>query len=73
MRLGVVSNGHSIGRKLILAIARLVMGVRPPDVVRTLFYKPAFFGDHHSAWTNRVMRGLSPWTVGEREIFAAFT
>jgi hypothetical protein len=73
MRLRVVEHGHAIGRKLILIIARLMTGYRQPDVVRTLFYKPGFFGDAHSAWTNRVMRGQSPWTVGEREIFAAFT
>jgi hypothetical protein len=73
MRLPIVRTGHSIGRKIILGIARLMMGVKPPDVVRTLFYRPKFFGDPHSAWTNQVMRGPSQWTVGEREIFAAFT
>jgi len=73
MRLGIVATGHSIGRKLILVIARLMMGTKPPDVVKTLFYRPKFFGDPHSAWTNQVLRGPSQWTVGERELFAAFT
>jgi hypothetical protein len=73
MRLGIVESGHSIGRKLILLIARIMMGAKPPGVVRTLFYRPSFFGDHHSAWTNAVMRGSSEWSIGERELFAAFT
>ena len=73
MRLAIVDNGHSIGRKLILFVSRFMMGTKPPGVVKTLFYRPDFFGDHHSAWTNQVMRGPSEWSVGERELFAAFT
>ena len=73
MRLGVVENGHSLGRKLILLIMRIMMGSWAPGVVRTLFYRPQFFGDHHAAWTNQVMRGPSEWSIGERELFAAFT
>jgi hypothetical protein len=73
MRIAKLEHGHSLGRKLILFAARLMMGAKPPDVVRTLFYRPQFFGDHQSAWTNQVMRGPSEWTIGERELFAAFT
>jgi hypothetical protein len=73
MRLPIVENGHTLPRKLILFLSRLSMGVKPPDVVKTLFYRPELFGDHHSAWTNQVMRGPSQWSVGERELFAAFT
>lgn len=73
MRLGVVDHGHTLGRKALLFVARLMMGAKVPGVVKTLFYRPGFFGDHQSAWTNQVMRGPSAWTVGERELFAAFT
>lgn len=73
MRLQIVDHGHTIGRKVILFAARFMMKAKPPDVVRTLFYRPGFFGGPHSAWTNQVMRGPSPWSIAERELFAAFT
>ncbi len=50
----------------------LVSGHRAPDVVRTLRYRRHVFGGPHSAHTQAVMRGPSEWSVGERELFAAF-
>jgi hypothetical protein len=54
------------------AFIRMVSGYRAPDVVRTLRYRPSFFGAAHGAHTQAAMRGASAWSVGEREIFAAF-
>lgn len=54
-----------------LGVMRIVAG-HAPGVVRTLFYRKAFFGRPFSELTQQVMRGPSPWTVGERELFAAF-
>ena len=71
MRLQKVHAGHRIGQKLLLGVMRLVAG-HAPGVVRTLFYRKEYFGDTFSALTQQVMRGPSPWTVGERETFAAF-
>jgi hypothetical protein len=45
----------------------------PPDVVRTMNYRSGFFGGPCSALLQSVMRGPSEWTVGERELFAAYT
>ena len=73
MRLARLENGHSIGRKALLLLVRVMTRTRPPDVVRTLFYRPDFFGNSMSAWTNAILRGPSEWSVGERELFAAFT
>jgi hypothetical protein len=73
MRLKVVERGHRLATKVLFAVIRLVSGRRAPDIARTLLYRPDFFGRHANAWTHAVMRGPSPWRVGERELFAAFT
>jgi hypothetical protein len=72
MRLNNVERGDGLGSRLLFAFIRVVSGFRAPDVVRTLKYHPAIFGDPHSRHTQAVMRGPSDWTVGERELFAAF-
>jgi len=71
MRLKKVHSGHRLREKAILTIMRLMVG-HAPGVVRTLFYRKEFFGQKFSVLTQQVMRGPSPWSVGEREIFAAF-
>ena len=52
-------------------------GPHAPDealgVVKTLLYRPDRFGGPFSDELDRVMRGPSDWTPGERELFAAFT
>ena len=73
MRLRVVESGHRLSQRLKLLLIRLVGRRRVPDVVKTLLYRPEVFGKPMCAWTQAVMRGPSAWTVGERELFAAFT
>lgn len=73
MRLEAVGHGHRLAQKATLGLIRLLSHRRAPDIVRTLLYRPQLFGRAASAWTQAVMRGPSPWTVGERELFAAFT
>ncbi len=72
MRLGNVERGDSLKLKLMYKVIRLVSGYRAPDVIRTLFYRERFFGAPHAKHTQAVMRGPSDWSVGERELFAAF-
>lgn len=72
MRLQAVERGHRLPQKLMLGMIRVVSGWRVVDIIRTIFYRPEFFGTPISAWTQAVMRGDSPWSVGERELFAAF-
>ena len=73
MRLARVEHGHRLKQKLMLRLIRLLSGRRVPDVVKTLMYRPEFFGRQQCEWTQAVMRGSSDWSVGERELFAAFT
>lgn len=72
MRLQAVERGHRLPQKIIIAMIRLTSGRRVVDIIRTIFYRPEFFGRPISAWTQAVMRGPSPWNVWERELFAAF-
>jgi hypothetical protein len=71
MRLNVVERGR-LADRLLYGVIRTLSGFRAPDVVRTLRYRRAFFGAAHNAHTQAVMRGPSTWSVGERELFAAF-
>ena len=72
MRLRVVEQGQHVGDRLLYGVIRTLSGFRAPDVVRTLRYRARFFGGPHTAHTQAVMRGPSAWTVGERELMAAF-
>ena len=71
MRLQKVHSGHKLGDKLFFTFMNVVAG-HAPGVVRTLRYRKEYFGGPWSDLTQQVMRGPSEWSVGEREIFAAF-
>jgi uncharacterized peroxidase-related enzyme len=72
MRLPRVSRGAGIGHRLKLGAIRLVGGGPPSDVVRLLLYRSEFFGAPMRRYIHGILRGKSEWTVGERELFAAF-
>ena len=72
MRLGKVEKGHRLHQKLILGLIRLRVGERAPDVMRTVMYKPELFGRSFGRYIQQSLRGPSKWSVGERELFAAF-
>ena len=72
MRLDVLDHGHPFTTKALFALIRLVSRHRAPDVVKTLRYRPEFFGSPMSAVFQEVMRGPSEWSVADRELMAAF-
>ena len=72
MRLKNVENGHSLPTRLKLGFMRVMMGTRVPDVIRTILYRPGFFGKHFTALTQTVMRESRHWSAGECELFATF-
>ena len=71
LRLPRVERGEGRSR-LIFAIIRLVSGYRAPDVLRTIFFRRQLFGTPFSQLVQATLRGPSGWSVGEREMFAAF-
>ena len=73
MRLKTVEQGRKLRQKLMLGMMRLVIGARVPDVLRIILHRPQFFGQPYYLWTQAIMRGPSEWSVGQRELFAAFT
>jgi len=72
MRLESVRRGQGIKRWLFPIMGWKIKS-RLPDVMRTLMYRPASFGRAYNEWIQAVMRGPSPWSVWERELFASFT
>ena len=64
MRLEVVESGFERHR--------FPPWVAPSDVARTLTYRPRLFGRPFSRALEDVMRGPSDWSVGERELMAAY-
>jgi len=72
MRLHCLEHGHRVPQKLTMAVIRIVMGRRVPDVIRTLLYRPEFFGRPFSALVHTVLRESGEWSAGECELFAAF-
>lgn len=50
----------------------LVSRTKPDDIARIALYRPGIFGRPFIRLMREVMRGRSDWTVGERELFAAF-
>jgi hypothetical protein len=73
VRLSVVDVGHEPAEAALLDAIRERSGAEPLGVVKTLLYRPELFGRPFSEELDRVMRGPSDWSAGERELFAAFT
>ena len=73
MRLAVVDRGHAPDEAAVLEQIRERSGAEPLGVVKTLLYRPELFGRPFSEELDRVMRGPSEWSPGERELFAGFT
>jgi len=71
VRVPAIDRGHRWPEKALLLVMRLTAGRPAPDVVKTLLYRRDFWGDPYNQVIQRVMRGPSEWSVGERELFAA--
>jgi uncharacterized peroxidase-related enzyme len=70
MRLAVLDHGHRLRTKALLGMIRLVSRQPVVDAVKLAFYRPGFYGG--GPLTNEAMRGPSAWSIGERELMAAY-
>ncbi|MBO2463446.1 carboxymuconolactone decarboxylase family protein [Actinomadura violacea] len=72
MRLDVLNHGYRPGTKLLFAVIRLFSGRPLPDAAKLTFYRPDFYGTRAKEFTHEAMRGPSAWSVGDRELMAAY-
>src|SRR6202789_277857 len=72
MRLRILDSGHGFGTKALFALIRVVSRQPVLDVVKLVKYRSDFYGGPMSAVTQEAMRGPSAWSVGDRELMAAF-
>jgi uncharacterized peroxidase-related enzyme len=70
MRLMILDHGHSLGTKALFAVIRLFSRQPILDVIKLVKYRPDFYRAQEI--TQEAMRGPSGWSVGDRELMAAF-
>jgi AhpD family alkylhydroperoxidase len=72
VRLAILDSGHSFGTKALFALIRAVSRLPVLDVIKLARYRADFYGKPMQAVTHEAMRGASKWSVGDRELMAAF-
>ena len=70
MRLAILDHGHRLRTKALLAMIRLASRQPVVDAVKVALYRPDFYAA--GELTHEAMRGPSEWSVGDRELMAAF-
>jgi uncharacterized peroxidase-related enzyme len=72
MRLTILNSGYGLGTKVLFAVIRAVSGRSLPDAAKLVYYRPEFYGAPMKELTHEAMRGPSAWSVGDRELMAAY-
>ncbi|HEX5191183.1 MAG TPA: carboxymuconolactone decarboxylase family protein [Solirubrobacteraceae bacterium] len=72
MRPAILEHGYGLGPRLLFRLIRLASGRRLPDAARITFYRSDFYGNPAKKLTQAAMRGDSAWSVGDRELMAAY-
>ena len=72
MRLSILDSGHALKTKALMFMIKTLSRQPVPDVVKTLMYRPDFFGNRMNPCFQEAMRGESKWSVGDRELMAAY-
>ncbi len=66
----MLDRGHRLPDKALFGVIRLMTGQPVVDAVKLAFYRKDFYGP--GPLTQEAMRGPSEWSVGDRELMAAF-
>src|SRR5258707_13718396 len=72
MRLKILNSGYGFGTKVLFAFIHAVSRQPVADAAKLVFYRPDFYGAPMKEFTHEAMRGPSAWSVGDRELMAAF-
>ena len=72
MRLEVLDRGHRLATKALFALIRMLTRQPISPVIKLITYRPVFFGGPMKKITHEALRGPSTWSVGDRELMAAF-
>ena len=72
MRLAILDRGHGFGMKALFALIRAFSRQPVLDMVKQVKYRPDFYGKAMQKVTHEAMRGPSAWSVGDRELMAAY-
>jgi alkylhydroperoxidase family enzyme len=72
MRLAILDSGHGFRTKALFALIRVVSRQPVLDVIKLVKYRSEFYGVPMQRVTHEAMRGPSTWSVGDRELMAAF-
>ncbi|TDW92770.1 AhpD family alkylhydroperoxidase [Kribbella pratensis] len=72
MHLDILNHGYRPGTKLMFALVRLFSGQPLPDAAKLTFYRSDFYGNPAKEFTHEALRGPSDWSVGDRELMAAY-
>ena len=72
MRLATVAKGARLRDRALYKMVQTISKHPMPDVVRVLRHRSDFFGRHFNELLQAALRGPSEWSIGERELFAAY-
>jgi hypothetical protein len=72
MRLAILDSGHRFWSKVLFVVIRAMSRQPVPDVIKLNHYRPDFYGTPMTVIVQEAMRGASQWSVGDRELMAAF-
>lgn len=70
MRLSILDHGHRLRTRALFTLIRVVSRHPVVDAVKVTLYRPDFY--RAGGLTQEAMRGPSDWSVGDRELMAAF-